>query len=132
MYRIDPITKAIEVTRGDILPLSISTTNKDGSPYTFQVGDVIRFKVFEKKGCDCVVIQKDTIIETPSTFANIDLTSEDTKIGELINKHVDYWYEVELNPDTVPQTIIGYEIDKVTRKPLEKIFTLLPEGGDKK
>lgn len=43
----------------------------------------------------------------------------------MVNKPTDFWYEVELNPDTAPQTIIGY--DKETGA---KIFRLYPEGGD--
>ena len=126
MYKI--IDGNIEVTRGDGLPLSISTSNKDGSPYTFQERDVIRVKVFERKDCGCVVLQKDTIVETATTSVNVDLTKEETKIGELISRPIDYWYEVELNPDTdFPQTIIGY-----TKEKGAKLFTLLPEGGDKK
>lgn len=127
MYKIDPITKNIEVTRGDILPLSISTLNDDGTNYTFQKDDVVRFKVFKAKDCSCVEIQKDVIVETPTINVDMDITGEETKIGELIHKPVDYWYEVELNPDTKPQTIIGY-----TKERGAKMFTLLPEGGDKK
>jgi hypothetical protein len=50
------------------------------------------------------------------------LSKEDTKIGKKVNKPVDYWYEVELNPDTYPQTIVGYDEDGA------KIFKLYPEG----
>ena len=56
----------------------------------------------------------------------INLTKEDTKIAEIINKPVDYWYEIEMNPDTEPQTIIGYDEDG------EKIFRLYPEGSELK
>ena len=115
----------IEVTRGDVLPLSIATKDKEGNDYVFKVGDVVRFKVMEKKKCNCVVLSKDVTVEQETTAVEIDLTSEETKIGTLINKHVDYWYEVELNPDTYCQTIIGY-----TKEDGAKLFTLLPEGDD--
>ena len=130
MYRIDDKTKKIYLTRGDVACIRISVKNDDGGNYTFRVGDVIRFKVFKKKDCQFIVLQKDTKVLEEATSVDINLTSEDTKIGNIINKDIDYWYEVELNPDTRPQTIIGYEIDPQTRKPLEKIFKLLPEGGD--
>ena len=130
MYRIDDKTKKIYLTRGDVACIRISAKNDDGGNYTFRVGDVIRFKVFKKKDCKFIVLQKDTKVLEEATSVDINLTSEDTKIGNIINKDIDYWYEVELNPDTRPQTIIGYEIDPQTRKPLEKIFKLLPEGGD--
>lgn len=132
MYRIDSETKRIELTRGDVACIRISSLKDDGSNYEFQVGDVVRFKVFKKKGCKNVMLSKDTIVETSGITVDINLTSEDTKIGDIINTHYDYWYEVELNPDVKCQTIIGYELDKITGKPLEKIFRLLPEGGDNK
>lgn len=127
MYIIDPITKNIEVTRGDVLPLTISTLNEDKKTnYVFQKDDVVRLKVFKARDCGCVEIQKEVKVEEPTEEVEITLTREETKIGDLIKKPVDYWYEVELNPDTSPQTIIGYEKEKGA-----KLFTLLPEGGDK-
>lgn len=117
----------IELTRGDVLPLNITATNKDGTDYEFKSGDVIRFKIIEKDKCNCVIVQKDVTVKQPTTMVQLDLTKDDTKIGKLINKPVDYWYEVELNPNTNPQTIIGY-----TKENGGKLFTLLPEGGDKK
>ena len=86
---------------------------------------MIRFRVGEKNQFDMVVIQKDITVKEESASIDITLTKDDTKIGGLINRPVDYWYEVELNPDTNPQTIIGYD----TSGP--KVFRLYPEGGDK-
>ena len=127
MFKVDENERDVEVTRGDMFPMSIDTTNEDGTPYTFRVGDNIRFKVFEKKNVQNVVINKTfTVTEETQNF-DIELTSEDTKIGELINKPVAYWYEIELNPDTpYAHTIMGYD-----RKEGPAIFWLLPEGGDK-
>ncbi len=125
MVRIDEYGN-IQITRGDILKLRISALDKDGSTYMFKVNDVIRFKVMEKGNVANVVIQKDVKVNNQYPNVNMDLTGEETKIGELINKPVDYWYEVELNPDTEPQTIIGY-----TKDDKAKIFTLLPEGDVK-
>ncbi len=119
--------KNISITRGDVLLLAITCNNKNKTPYTFSAGDILRFKIIEKAKCNCVIVQKDVIVKESTTSVDIDLTSEETKIGGLINKPVDYWYEVELNPDTDCQTIIGYEKDKGA-----KLFTLLPEGGNKK
>ena len=114
---------SIEITRGDAVEFTV-TAKDNGENYVFQVGDIVRFKVFEKKGCECVVLQKDFAVETAKEEVTIQLTEEDTKIGELINKPKDYWYEVELNPDTYPQTIIGYDEDGA------KVFKLYPEGRD--
>ena len=67
---------------------------------------------------------KDTLVEEETTTVNISLNSEDTKIGNLVNKPTKYWYEIELNPDTNPQTIVGYDLEG------EKIFMLYPEGDE--
>ena len=80
--------------------------------------------MFEKNHHENVVIQKDVTVESETTSVDISLYKEDTKIGELINKPKDYWYEIELNSDTSPQTIIGYDVDG------PKLFRLYPEGDD--
>ena len=131
MFRINEKTKEINLTRGDIACIEVGALNDDGTDYIFKIGDVVRLKVFEKKKCHCVILEKDTTVEVEGITVEINLTSEDTKIGDIISKDVDYWYEIELNPDTAPQTIIGYEINEETKKPLEKIFKLLPEGDEK-
>lgn len=115
---------SIYLTRGDMLAVSVSAEDNTGGDYTFKRGDTLRFKVFEKKGCDCVLLQKDFLVEEDTKAVEILLTGSDTKMGELIHKPRDYWYEVELNPDTAPQTIIGYDEDGA------KVFRLFPEGAD--
>ena len=114
--------KSIYITRGDIAALEISANLSAEESYTFKVGDVVRLKVFEKKRHDSIVLTKDTIVESETKLVTINLYSSDTRIGGVINKPVDYWYEVEINPDTAPQTIIGYD------QYGPKIFRLFPEG----
>lgn len=116
---------SIYVTRGDAVSITLNAQDK-GENYTFRPDDLVRFKVFEKKACHCVVLQKDVRVESATEDVDIALTAEDTKIGEEISKPVDYWYEVELNPESQPQTIIGYDEDGA------KVFRLYPEGGDLK
>ena len=101
---------------------SVSATLKDET-YNFQPNDVVRFKVFAKKSCDDVVLVKDFIVSETATVVEIDLNGKDTTIGNVISKPTDYWYEVELNPDTKPQTIIGYDENGA------KVFKVYPEGG---
>lgn len=122
MFQIDE-DMTIYVTRGDTAFFTVSAEN-DGEPYKFQMGDVVRMKVFEKKNCENVVFQKDFAVLEECEKVNIILTEEETKIGTVINKHKDYWYEIELNPFSSPQTIVGYDDDGA------KIFRLFPEGGD--
>ena len=114
----------IYLTRGDIAVLEIGAKKSEDENYIFQIGDVVRFKVFEKKKCDNVVLSKKVVVEEESKKVTLILDKTDTKIGELIHKPKDYWYEVELNPDTAPQTIVGYDVDG------PKILRLFPEGDD--
>lgn len=123
MFKINQ-DKSIYLTRGDIANILVSAKTSDGKLHTFQNGDVVRFKVFKRRDCGCVEIQKDTVVEEEATGVTIYLSKEDTKIGDVISKPTNYWYEVELNPDTEPQTIIGYDEEG------EKLFVLYPEGSD--
>lgn len=113
---------SIYLTRGDSAVFSVGATI-GGTEYTFKEGDVVRFKVFGKKNCDDVVLKKDVVVGEATNLVQIALDSDETKIGDVISKPTDYWYEVELNPDTYAQTIIGYDEDGA------KIFKLYPEGG---
>lgn len=131
MLKINKETKQIDLTRGDVAIFGVQAPDDDGTFYTFKVGDIVRFTVYKRRDCSRVELVKDTIVEEEGTTATINLSSEDTKIGNIISRDTDYWYEVVLNPDTHPQTIIGYEIDPETNKPWEKILKLLPEANDK-
>lgn len=123
MFEIDR-DKTIHLTRGDIATIEITASDENGEVYTFQKTDVVRFKVLERKNCNAIVMCKDIVANDITEKVLLKLSSEDTKIDEVINKPVDYWYEVELNPDTEPQTIIGYDKDGA------KIFRLYPEGSE--
>lgn len=116
----------IHLTRGDVAPIEITADDDNGNLHKFVPGDVVRFKIFERKDCNCVVLEKDTEIKEEIEAVTVYLESSETKIGEPINKPRDYWYEVELNPETAPQTIIGYDKDGA------KVLRLYPEGSDSK
>lgn len=115
---------SIYVTRGDVLFFTVSATDENGSSYKFKPDDVVRFSVCEKKACENVVIQKDFVVTEETEEVNILLTEDETKVGKVISKPKDYWYEVELNPFTNPQTIIGYDEEG------PRVFRLFPEGDD--
>ncbi len=122
MFKIND-NMSIYATRGDIVAFSVVATEGENN-YIFKEGDVVRIKVVEKKDCESVVLQKDFAVTEEAESVNIFLGEADTRFGEVISKPTDYWYEVELNPNTNPQTILGYDEDGA------KIFKLFPEGKD--
>ncbi len=115
---------SIYVTRGDTLFFTVMAEEETGATYFFEAGDVLRIKVYQKKNANNVVLEKSFPITARTDRYTILLTEDDTKFGDVISKPVDYWYEVELNPFTNPQTIIGYDEDGA------KVFRLFPEGKD--
>lgn len=119
---------SIYLNRGDIVFFSVTAKDENNPdvPYKFQAGDLVRIKVYGKKDAEKVVLQKDFPVYEETEEVEIFLAEEDTKIGEVISKPVDYWYEVELNPLSNPQTIVGYDEDGA------KVFKLFPEGRDLK
>ena len=116
---------SIYATRGDIVCLNVSATDDStGGTYEFQPGDIVRMKIFAKKDAENVAMQKDFPVVAKTDSVGVFLSEQDTKIGDVISKPTDYWYEIELNPYTNPQTIVGYDEDGA------KIFKLFPEGKD--
>lgn len=123
MFEIKKDDLSIHATRGDIVFFSV-TAEDDGVPYKFKAGDIVRMTVVKKKDYSSVVMEKDFGVVAETETVDVFLSSEDTKIGKAISKPTDYWYEVVLNPDTLPQTIIGHDMAGA------KVFKLYPEGGD--
>ena len=123
MFHIDD-NQTIHLTRGDIAVIEVSANTPESTEHIFKSGDIVRLKVFERKRPDAVVLEKNVTVDTDTTVVTVSLGRDDTKFGDLISKPTNYWYEVELNPDTNPQTFIGYDTDG------PKIFRLYPEGGE--
>lgn len=125
MLEIDKKNR-IHITRGDSGRIKVSAINKDGSKYVFQVGDVVRLGVYEANNYENKKLIKDVEVEEEGKESvTIELSNEDTRIpSEIINEPVEYWYEIQLNPEENTQTIIGYD----TKGP--KIFKVYPEGKD--
>lgn len=121
----------IKINRGDILPIKLKIPvyieNEEGEPvfdhyYQFQVGDKIDFSVYKRRRMSKdALLLKEIIVSEEAEELNFILTSEDMKIGPLINKPTEYWYEVELNDK---QTIIGYDDAG------PKVMLLYPEGSE--
>lgn len=124
MFKIDD-NLIIHITRGDIGTIIVTAENDDGTDYEFQVGDIVRIGVYTAKNMNDLKTKKDVAVSTKGTEVTINLEEEDTRIGDIINKPKDYWYEIELNPETNSQTIVGYDENGA------KIFRLYPEGVEK-
>jgi hypothetical protein len=114
---------SIEVNRGDIVFFSVMAVDGDFT-YEFQPGDIVRMAIYGRKEAETCVMQKDFPVAMATEEVFIHLEEEDTKIGDIISKPKDYWYEIVLNPDTAPQTIIGYDEDGA------KVFKLYPESAE--
>ncbi len=115
------IDKEIHINRGDRLLIDFSIENGENK-YIFKDGDKIKFSIYEKKEMDKPpVLQKEFTPAVGSTSVDIDIPGSEMKIGELTNKPIEYWYEIELNDD---ETIIGYDEDGAKR------LILYPEGAD--
>ncbi len=115
---------SIYCTRGDTGSFYVQAAFQgDNDTYIFRKGDVVRFNVFGRKDCENVVLQKSVTVSEETERVEISLEGDDTRFGDIISKPTDYWYEVEINPDTKPQTIIGYDENGA------KIFRLYPEGN---
>lgn len=125
MFTINRDDGTICLTRGDVCSFPVSSKYLNGLPYTFLEGDVLRFTVMNKKDYSDVLIQKDFKADAGSQFVMIHLDKDDTKFGSTISKPIEYHYEIELNPETEPLTIIGHDDDG------GKIFRLYPEGSVK-
>ena len=115
--------KSIYVTRGDAVAFFVMADDDNGQ-HKFHVDDIIRVTVYGKKSCEKVVPKKDFVVEEETDCVLLCLTGSETRIGKVISKPVDYWYDVRLNPDTNPQTIVGYDADGA------KVFRLFPKGND--
>lgn len=111
----------IEVNRGDELNLKLSLKLDSGTTYTFEEGDKVVFSLYNKgKMSEKAVLLKEVEATPNTTNIEISFSSEETKIGEMTNKPVEYWYEIELNDR---YTVIGYDEEGA------KKLILYPEGS---
>lgn len=115
---------SIYVTRGDGLYFDFYANN-GGKNYKFKPGDVLQISVAVKKDMSTVVLQKRFPVEDYTEKVRIYLTKRDTRIGGVISKPTDYWYQIRLNPDDeTPQSIVAYDEDG------PKLFRLFPEAEE--
>lgn len=117
MFKIDK-DKTIHLTRGDKATFKLTNLNSN-----FLKDDKIKFTIVEKNHNENVIFQKEYIIPVESREVYINLSNFETKIGDIINKPANYWYEIEYNDE---QTLVGYDDSGA------KMFILYPETSDRK
>lgn len=136
MIAIGEDKRTIYLTRGDktskfyrlafYFPIWNFATQKE-EKYTFQLKDKIAFVVKEKKGytkTEVLRIEK-TLAEMgevePTQYPEIQLTEEDTKAFDLLDKRKTYFYDIVLNDST---TILGYDTEGASK------LIVFPEAGE--
>lgn len=114
---------SIYATRGDTVFFTVKAKVRDSEgAFLFSNGDVLRICITQKKNTAAVMLDKRFAVMEEADSYTILLTGKEMKFGSVTAKAVDFWYEIELNPDTNPQTIVGYDEDG------PKVFRLFPEG----
>lgn len=112
--------KTIHVNRGNKLIIEYSIENDDGSDYIFKEDDIISFAIYKKKKMDELpILYKEFKAIAGQSTIDIVVSAEEMRIGDYINKEMEYWYEIELNNE---ETTTGYDQEKA------KILWLYPEG----
>jgi len=130
MFVVNKDDLTIHCTRGDAGSFSVGANLGDNPdevvPYTFRVGDIVRLTVCAKKDYSSIMLEKDVEVTEATELVQFNLDSDETKFGDVINKPTEYWYTIELNPDTNCQTIIGHTEEGA------RVFMLYPEadGGN--
>lgn len=142
MIVIDPEdNRTIYLNRGDetskffrlafYFPIWNYETKKE-EKYLFQLDDKISFVVMKKKG-----YRKEEIFRVdktlremgevePTYYPEIQLTKEDTKKFELLDKSATYWYDLVLNDTT---TMLGFVVDDDNKTGASKII-VMPESEE--
>ena len=124
MLRIDPEDEfTIHLTRGDRCSLKVKAVDAETQEqYYFPAGCKVTFAIIPKLGyTEGAVLRKTVDVLEDTDEVEILLTEEDTKIGDMIDKKVKYWYNVVVNDDV---TIIGSDEDG------EKTIIIYPEVGE--
>lgn len=116
MYKI--IDKTIYVNRGDQMTIHIVNRTDD-----FHNGDFLIFSICKAGDLGTVILTKRVDFTYDIGYADITLTSEDTRslCDFFKSGQKNFWYELELNNN---MTLIGYDNDG------PKLFIVYPEADN--
>lgn len=116
MFKIDKDYNMF-LNRGDQISIRLESESN------FEPGDILKFSIVKEGNYGNIVFQKQFVVDYETDAYTITLTSEDTKIGNIIKEgEVTYWYEVELNGI---DTVLGWDDNG------PKLFVLWPEAPQK-
>lgn len=119
MFDID-YNKNISVTWGDVGTIVLKARGEG----KFPAGAVLRLTIHGRYKPFDVEVAKDITIEEETQVVQINLDVEDTSFCPREGVEQEFSYDITLNPDTAPQTLVGYEL-----KNGPKNFVILPKGG---
>lgn len=104
VYWYDPVKKKLYDEDYEESSTSLDTLTQQY--YQFQVGDKVKFNIYDKKGYDKEpLMSKLYEVDTAGYDMALPLNEEDTTFGEIPNKATTYWYDITLNEDL---TIVCY------------------------
>ena len=103
MIAIDAIEMMIELTRGDSASIVFSAVNEDGTTYTPQSGDVLKFAVANEVGANPVFVISNTYTTSTETFWTVNIAPNDTADLDF----GDYVWDLQIESGNNVTTIIG-------------------------
>ena len=117
MFKIEQ-DGTISINRGDKAIIGVQGNN---GTYEFQAEDIVKLRIFDKKGYDKEpVLEKEIKVKSVTTEVDINLIEEDTLFSPESNKGITYWYSISLNGNV----ILGYDEDGA------KEFIIYPAKGE--
>lgn len=103
MIAIDEDEMLIALTRGDSASIVFSAVDEEGTVYTPQVGDVLKFAVATNVGATPLLVITNTMAQSAEEFWQIDIDSEDTQELDF----QDYAWDLQIESGDSVDTIIG-------------------------
>lgn len=126
MIRIDEDNlTTLHLTRGDRCTFrAYVIDSRTRERYYFPAGCWVSFVIIDKLGytLENPLLRKKVFVPEDTDEVEFTLTSEDTKIGDMIDKKQKYWYNIVVNDDV---TILGSDEQG------EKVIIIYPEVGEK-
>ena len=109
MLAIDTTTMTIKMTRGDTATIVFSAVDEEGTAYTPQAGDKLKFSVAKKVGATPIFEIPSVMESSAEDFWKITIEPDHTNSM----KFGDYAFDVQLTHDGEVDTIIG-KTDTIT------------------